>query len=475
MHKKLKLNMSVGVKASVAYFLASVISKGIAYITTPIYTRLLTSAEYGKTSVFLTWQQIFGIVAMFNLSHGVFNNGMSDYKNKRDEYSYSMLVLSNCITIVTGILLFAGMQLFGNFLNLEYPFIVLMFAIFMVEPAYNFWKSKQRYEYQYSYPVIWSVVQAVIYPLIAIAIIKLHAPGDRLYARIFGSEIPMFLVFLGFYLYIGQKNKWHLNTSYWKYAFMFNLPLLPHYLSSYLLSSSDKIMISHLVGDTSTAYYSVAYSVAAVGTIVWTAINGSLIPYTYKKCEEKDYAAINRVTLPILYLFASCCIFIIILAPEVVKIMATKEYHEAIYVIPPIVGGVFFQVQYFVFANILYYYKKPKYVMYGSLVATFLNLLLNYIFIRIFGYIAAAYTTLLCYLIQAIIDYYAMRKAVPEKVYDIKTISWLSFGIIIIALISNFIYDYYIIRYAFLIALLATVYVFRKKILNIMKLIKAKT
>ena len=162
MHKKLKLNMSVGVKASVAYFLASVISKGIAYITTPIYTRLLTSAEYGKTSVFLTWQQILGIVAMFNLSHGVFNNGMSDYKDKRDEYSYSMLILSNCITIVTGILLFAGMQLFGNILNLEYSFIVLMFAIFMVEPAYNFWKSKQRYEYQYSYPVIWSVVQAVI-------------------------------------------------------------------------------------------------------------------------------------------------------------------------------------------------------------------------------------------------------------------------------------------------------------------------
>lgn len=475
MQKKPKFRLSIGVKASVAYFIASVISKGIAYLTTPIYTRLLTSVEYGKTSVFLTWQQVLGIIAMFNLSHGVFNNGMSDYKNKRDEYSYSMLILSNCITIIAGILLFASMQLFGNYLNLDYPFIVLMFALFMVEPAYNFWKSKQRYEYQYSYPVIWSVVQAVIYPLIAIIAIKCHAYGDRLYARIFGSEIPMLLVFLGFYLYIGQKTKWHLNTSYWKYAFIFNLPLLPHYLSSYLLSSSDKIMISHLVGDTSTAYYSVAYSVAAVGTIVWTAINGSLIPYTYKKCEEKDYAAINRVTIPILYTFASCCILIIILAPEVVKIMATKEYHEAIYTIPPIVGGVFFQVQYFVYANVLYYYKKPKYVMYGSLTATFLNLLLNYIFIRIFGYIAAAYTTLFCYLVQAIIDYYAMRNAVPEKIYDMKTIFWLSFGIIIIALVSNFTYDFYIIRYILLAALLATVYSFRKKIQNTLKSIKAKT
>ena len=94
MEIKEKNTISKGLKASLGYFFASIVTKGIAYITTPIYTRMLTSDEYGKVSVFLTWQNVLGIIAMFSLSHGVFNNGMADYKNERDSYSFSMLIFS---------------------------------------------------------------------------------------------------------------------------------------------------------------------------------------------------------------------------------------------------------------------------------------------------------------------------------------------------------------------------------------------
>ena len=55
--------------------------------------------------------------------------------------------------------------------------------------------------------------------------------------------------------------------------------------------------------------------------------------------------------------------------------------------------------------------------MYGSVGATAANLLLNRLFIPRFGYIAAAYTTLVCYLLQAAIDYWAMRHVIREKIY----------------------------------------------------------
>lgn len=94
------LKLSKGMKASIAFFIANLITSGISYIVTPIYTRLLTSEEYGQTSVFLTWLQIFGIIAMFCLSYGIFNNLMSDNPKNRDECSFSMLILSNIITIL---------------------------------------------------------------------------------------------------------------------------------------------------------------------------------------------------------------------------------------------------------------------------------------------------------------------------------------------------------------------------------------
>lgn len=409
---------------------------------------------------------------MFCLSYGVFNNGMTDYPEDRDAYSFSLLVLSNIITLAFTGILFCVYPIIKNIIGLDYLLIALMCAVFFFQPAYNFWLTRQRYEYKYKAVFIWSVISAILSPAIAIILMLVSAPGDRLYPRIFGAEVPLILIYIGFYVYLGGKSSWKVDRKYWKQAVLFNLPLIPHYLSTYLLSSSDKIMISNMVSDSATAFYSVAHSVAAVALIVWTAINGSLIPYTYEKCKDKKYEDINAVSLPILVGFAACCVAVIMLAPEVVRIMATKEYVEAIYVIPPIVGGVFFQVQYYLYSNIVYYYKKPKYVMIGSLSAVFFNLILNYIFIKRYGYIAAGYTTIFCYGVQALIDYFAMRKVAGRSVYNTTFIVFVSIIVVLISLLSNFIYDNYIIRYTILVILIVTALVFRKQIFKVIKTIK---
>lgn len=462
-----------GVKASVAFFLAHVVSMGISYITTPLYTRLLTPDEYGQVSIFTTWVSIFGIIAMFGLANGVFNNGMLDYPDKRDEYSYSMLVLSNIITVCFFCILIALYPLIRPWVALELPLILLMGVLFLFQPAYSFWTARQRYELKYRWTFFWSVLSAFLSPAIAISCILLFK-DDRLYARIFGAELTLIAIYIGFYLYLTVKGRFKVRIRYWKEALLFNLPLIPHYLSMYLLGSSDKIMISRLVSDAATAYYSVAYSVASVATVIWGAANGSLVPYTYEKCAKKEYQSVSKVAMTILTVFAAACIGVIMLAPEVVAIMATSDYREAIYAIPPIVGGVFFQVHYGLYGNILFYFKKPKYVTVATVVSTLLNLLLNYIFIRQFGYIAAGYTTLACYLIQAALDYIIMRKIVGESIYNMKYVGALSLGVVAISLLSNLIYDYALARYAILIGILALCIVFRKKITATFKSMKEK-
>lgn len=464
-------NLPAGVKASVAFFFASVITSGIAYIVTPIYTRLLSAEEYGQTSVFLTWVQVFGIVAMFCLNYGVFNNGMLDFKDKRDDFSYSMLILSNIITLIFSALIIGLYPFIKDLINMDLPLVILMCLLFLFQPAYNFWLARQRYELKYKSTVIWVVVSAFASPLVAVISI-LFFKSNRLYARLFGAELTLIFIYVLFYIYLGYKNKFKLNISYWKSALLFNIPLIPHYLSTYLLGNSNKIMISHLVGDTAAAYYSVAHSVSIVATIVWSAANSSLVPFTYENCQKKNYKAISNVVMPILTAFGAVCVLVIMMAPEVVAIMATPEYREAIYVIPPLVGGVFFQIQYYIYANIVYYFKKPKYVMYASITTVVVNLVLNYILIKQFGYIAAGYTTLICYLIQATIDYFAMKKVAKTNVYDMKYIGGLSLLLVIIALVSNLLYDFIIIRYAIVGMLFIACVIFRNKILELIKNMK---
>lgn len=454
-----------GVKASIAFFIANIITTGIAYITTPLFTRLLTTEEYGVVSVYLTWKQLLGIVAMFCLSYGVFNNGMSDYPTNRNEYSFSMLLLSNTITILFSCVLIIIYPFAKTIIGLNYNVLFLLIVIYLLQPAYTFWIVRQRYELKYKWTVTWTIVCAFISPIIAIICIVL-LPEKRLDARIFGSEIPLVIVYLGFYIYLARQAKFRVQKNYWKEAILFNLPLIPHYLSTYLLSSSDRIMIAKLVDNQATAYYSLAYSVASVAIIVWTAINASLVPFTYEKCKEKDYKKISDVTLPILCLFAIVCVFVIMLAPELISVMATSNYLEAIYVIPPVVGGVFFQVHYYIYANVLYYYKNPKYVMVASVLATIFNVLLNYIFIPKFGYQAAGYTTFVCYLVQAIIDYFAMKKVVGVSVYNMKLIGLLSCAIAFVSLLGRLLYMFTIFRYLIIALIIVILVVFRKIIIK---------
>lgn len=466
-------SLPIGVKATATFFLANVISSGIMYIATPIFTRLLTPEEYGSASVFMTWQQVLGILAMFCLSYGVFNNGMVDYPQKRSEYSASMLGLSSVITLCVAAALCVVFAIFGNILQLKPVYILAMFAVFLTQPAYNFWMARNRYEYKYKNVFTCSIFVALLPPLFAIISI-ISFPSRGLDARILGAEITYVVIYLLFYLDLLRKEKFKIKTTYWKEAFKFNLPLIPHYLSFYLLTSSDKVMISRLVGDASVAYYSISHAIATVLSMVWNAINSALIPYTYENCKTRNYKAISIVTTPILLGFGGICVIFILLAPEIISIMGTADYMEAVFAVPPIVGGAFFQATYYIFANILYFYKKPKYVMFSSSTSAIFNILLNFIFIRKFGYIAAGYTSMFCFLLQAIIDFWAMKKVVGEFVYNLKFLSSISLSVIFIAVFSNYLYFSKFLRYATLLAIIILLICFSKKILSTLASIRSR-
>lgn len=462
-------DFSQGVKASFALFVASIVTKGIAYLTTPIYTRLLSSEQFGQVSIFLTWQNVLGIIAMFCLMNGVFNNGMVDYPKERDNYSFSILGLSNVITIAFAIIFFVLWPFIKDYIDLPLSFVVLMFVLFFFQPAYSFWSAKQRYELKWKALMLWSILLAVISPIVAILCILL-LDSDKLNSRIYGAEIPMIIIYIGFYFYLGCRNHFKLDRRFWKAAFLFNLPLIPHYLSTLLMTSADTLMIARIIDYKSTAYYGVAFSISSILAVLWTAVNASLIPYTYEKCKISDFNSISRVTMPLLWLFALACFILVLLGPEVVRLMATLEYMEAVYVIPPIIAGVFFQVQYYIYGNVVFYYKKPVYVMIGSVTATILNILLNYIFIPKYGYIAAAYTTLFSYIIQTIIDFFAMKHVVGHSIYNLKQIFLASIIILLGSMVFVLIYDLIIVRYLLLAVTLLIVLVKRKDIIAVVSI-----
>lgn len=464
-------NLPLALKSSIIYLVVSLIQKGLGFISSPIYTRLLTSDEYGSVSVYLSMEQLLGIISMFCLSAGCFDIGMQDYKEDRDNFIFNTIVLSNFITLVCGSILALSYPLIKGYIGVSPLLLITMFVSFFFQPAFIFWTRKERFEYKYKISGLLTALSAIISILVSIIAI-FFCPKNKVEARVIGALAPTLIVYLFFWIYYWTKVESKINFHYLKFAFFFNLPLIPHYLSSYILNSFDRLMIANLIGNSQAAYYSLAYSAAAIITMIWTAVNSSLVPFLLDKYEHKDYDEASKVLNPILGMFAFLCIGIVLIAPEVIKILGTTEYYEAIYVIPPIVGGVFFQSLYYVFTNVLYYYKKPHYIMIASVLTALLNLLLNYIFISLFGYIAAGYTTLFCYMLQAVMDFFIAKKIIEKNIFDIKTILFLSLLVIIISLFSNILYLSNTVRYICLIIFII-IFIIRKD--DIVKTIRGKT
>ena len=165
---------------------------------------------------------------------------------------------------------------------------------------------------------------------------------------------------------------------------------------------------------------------------------------------------------------------LISIAPEIVEIFAPSDYYSAIWVIPPLVISVYFMFMYSLFACFEYYYEKSNFLMIASTIGGILNIVLNYFFIKEFGFIAAGYTTLFCYAFYAIVHYAFMRIIQKRNLSNIKVYNPIVIiAISVVFMISTAImmatYNLIVIRYCIIVFALMVIIFKRKQIMNSIK------
>lgn len=464
-------------KVSLWFAVCSVIQKGISLITVPIFTRLLTTDQYGQFSVFQSWYQIISIFATLNLCAGVFNNGMTKYPNERNKYMSSMQGLSTVVTL----LLFCVYLPFKDFINeltgLSTLLMVTIFTECLAAPALAFWSARQRYEFKYIALVGVTIGVAVVSP--ALGLIAVNLTEEKGIARILSAALVNICIGLFFYVLNVVRGKKLFSKEYWSFALKFNIPLIPHYLSMIILSHSNRIMIERMFGETEVAIFSVAYSFSLIMNIVTNSVNASYIPWTYHKIKENNLAPLKKNTSLLLLGVAALSILPVLVAPELMWIIAPPEYSEGVWIIPPVSTSVYFTFLYCLFGNIEFYFEKTKFIMVASTVSALSNIGLNLIFMPRFGYLAAGYVTLVCYMLYAFAHYIFMRRVCKEKlkiksVYNDKLILLISLVYLGCTAITMCLYNFVVLRYAILVIVFIVLVIKRDFVINLAKKIKKK-
>lgn len=469
----MKNKTSVFFNASIWYIIANCLGQGIMLLSSIIFTRIMSQEHFG---LYTTYYSIVALLTPFvgaNLFVGL-QNGYFDFKKDRKQFRASVLFLSFLVFIGISFVLVIFTCLFNRFSTKCLSYFVLIFALlhaysfFVVNFYNNYVNMENRYKIKSLLMMLPNFLQ-VFFSIFLIFVIKKNSYYERVIGSVAGVFICAIVLFV--IMLAGNYRLW--NKKYYSYVLKISVPSILSSIAYMVMQQSDHIMITEFVGAEFTAVYGLVYCIGNILYAFLQATGGSFQSWAYHALDSGKYSEIKQIQKWYLYFFLVISIGLLMISPEVIKILAPSSYWEFRY-IPPFLAGSYMLVLNTFYATVGEFYKKAGRVSLCVAVAALSNIILNIIFIPKCGAIAAAYTSLFSYVILVILGRLLIQ-FLHKDLYSDKYFCFFSIIIIINCALFLFIYKSVILRYSCFISILLglCLYAFNKR-MEIINLVRKK-
>ncbi len=435
-----KIKNSTTLKSGIWYLITGFFLRGMAFITVPIYTRLLTVKDYGLISVYTTFVGIFAIISGLNL-YAPIGTGINDFKENKKEYLSSTLFLS----FISFSLLFFSIYLFRSYFvklfNIQENILILAVISGYLSFVFSFAIKIKVFEKNYKKKSLLTVINAFLN--IGLSISFLLILKNNYIGRIYGDLLSKLLLSSMLFFIIILNGKKLIWLKAWKYSLLIGVPLILHSLSGIMLSQFDRLAIQKFIGSFDVGLYSYAYTLGMIPLIVLGATNLAWVPWFYDMMYKKDISKIQSRIKEYNDMFVILLMIISILTPELGVIMAPRKYTSALIIIPIIIVSYYMQFLYTLYVNFAFFYKKTFSISLGTLFAGLINIVLNIWLIPLYGYEIAAMTTLISYCFLLFFHIINVRYNLKDKTIATKYIIIWALFLIILSLVQYFTAKYF--------------------------------
>ena len=439
-------NGSKAVKAGLGYTIGNILIRGLSFLALPIFSRLMDTEQFGIYNGFVAIDSIIYVITGLAL-HSSVKSAHYTFRGETDKYisSLSIIYILNYI-IFNFIVLFFGNKISTLFdLPVSALYMLLLYSSgSAILTLYNY---RISLEYSFKKYLLLSLINTVGSISLSLLLIISVFNNSRAMGRIVGSSI----VIAGIAIYlIGEmwyRARPHFNKKYWSFGIKYSLPIIPHGISQVLLSQFDRIMIRKLDSDASAGIYSLAANIKIILTVISESISTAWSTWFFEEIDKKNTVLIQKRASQLAWMFAFFSAGMIAVSPEMIIVLGGKNYILGKYVAIPMIIDAFILFLYNIIVPSEYYMKKTKYIMFGTLCAAVINVITNYIFIKMFGFIAAAYTTLFAYICYVVLHMFISYKLVNFHIISLKNVFWLSAVIIFSAVLNNIFIDKILLRY----------------------------
>lgn len=418
MHLKQILNHRI-VKAVSWYSITNFFLKGVTFLTIPIFTRLLSTSDYGLVSLYNTWVSIFSIFIGLSMSESI-RRAKYDFNDDYDGFTSSVSFLSVLIFLIYFIVFYV----IGDEIVQLTSLPTKLFFIMLIQSYFSFITdltiTKFRFQYKYKTVSIINILTAILSVGLSIFLIINIYNEDSYLGKIYGSAIPLTVTGFGFLIYILLKGKKFVNIDYWKYAILLSSPLILHNLSNMLNNQFDRIIINQYAGESAVGVYSFAYNVGSIVTVIAVSLSQAWLPWFFEKYNNGEFDLIRSRAIIYRNVFSYAYVIILMVSTELIKLMADESYWVGLDVIPWVFMAYYFQFLYAFEVNIEFALKKTKLISIATMFSAIINVVLNLVFIPKYGYIAAAVTTTISYFLLFVFHYLITSRIIKQNLYSIK-------------------------------------------------------
>lgn len=462
------------IKSGSFYMLSNILISSTSLITAPIFTRLLSTADYGVASNFAAWLNIGLVIIGLGLPYSI-GNAKVDFPNELNKYLASIQTLGTVMGLTVLMVVLQFKEQVSKFMEIDKSLVLIIFIYMLVYPSVIYAQERYKYTLQYKQNILISILNTFGSILFCLLLIIYVYDKERYTGRIIGLILPMFL--MGIFFYIKTlKDGWAKNIrKYWIFALKIGVPMIPHSLAMVVLTQLDRIMITRICGNSDAGLYSFGFSYAILLALFSNAVLQAFQPWLYIKYKENDFINIKESNNIIAVAMCVITFLLIAIAPEALKVLGSKNFWAAKWVVFPVAIGSLFQFIYNTYTSIELYHKKTLVIALGTILAALLNYFLNFTFIPIFGYIAAAYATGISYLALAFFHLYIYRYITKKKIYDDKFIWIISLVTALISFAVVKTYNFIFVRYLIIITVLTIItYLYKNHFISLYHLIFMK-
>lgn len=408
------------IKTFSVYTAASFINKGMMFAILPLLTNYITPQQNGILSLYSVFVLF---VIPFNLM-GFSNSIIMEYtKLNKTDYS-SFFSSSLLLSTISFILLLVCFLLFGNTIVsiIGAPFLLLLWGL-IYSYLNIYFEGILAYLRVINKPGTFFIITIckTAFEIFLIAWLVVYslkgAEGKVLSSLIATTAVAIFSVWYFTKHSLLVKN---VRKKYIQMELKFGIAQIFFQLNLFVLASTDKYMIAHMLHDVAgLGIYYVSYQFAYIINVIVTSFFFSYQPVLYTYLGDLNPATKNKL-LKIKYGFALflivCTILLCVTTPIFYKLFIKNiAYHAGIVYVAWNAFAFFFWGLYALFLGYLYYYRKNKIVIIFSVFSSLVCILLNYILINQFKIMGAAYANLLTYFILFIVIFITVMRVLKLK------------------------------------------------------------